>query len=98
MPEAGAHTSGLAYKGKNTKSDVGRVNPFAVASRYEAFQDYVQLAESINNKRVEKVADEERLHIKEFLILLYELAPDDDKLYAKGAREVNDDQDNKVND
>jgi rubrerythrin len=34
------------------------------------------------------IADEERVHVGEFLRLLYELAPDEKKFYAKGAKEV----------
>jgi rubrerythrin len=53
---------------------------------------YMQLAESTNNKlaiRVLKdIADEERVHAGEFLRLLYELAPDEKKLYTQGAKEV----------
>jgi rubrerythrin len=35
-----------------------------------------------------KLSDEERVHAGEFLRLLRELAPDEEKLYAKGAKEV----------
>lgn len=34
------------------------------------------------------ITDEERVHAGEFLRLLRELAPDEDKLYAQGAKEV----------
>jgi rubrerythrin len=34
------------------------------------------------------IANEERVHAGEFLKLLYELAPDEKELYAKGAGEV----------
>ena len=34
------------------------------------------------------IADEERVHAGEFLRLLSELAPDEKKFYAKGAKEV----------
>jgi len=33
------------------------------------------------------VADEERVHAGQFLKLLYHLAPDEEKLYEKGAKE-----------
>ena len=35
-----------------------------------------------------RIADEERVHAGEFLKLLYELAPNEEALYAKGAGEV----------
>lgn len=53
---------------------------------------YVQLAESIENKLAEKVlreiANEELVHVGELLRLLRELAPNEDKFYAAGAKEV----------
>jgi rubrerythrin len=55
---------------------------------------YMQLAESIDNKLagevLEDIADEERVHAGEFLRLLKELAPDEEKFYADGAQEVED--------
>ena len=52
----------------------------------------MQLAESTDNKLaievLKDIADEERVHAGEFLRLLRELAPDEDKFYVKGAREV----------
>jgi rubrerythrin len=63
-----------------------------VAAEYEAVQLYMQLAESTDNKLaievLKDVADEERVHAGEFLRLLRELAPDEEKLYAEGAEEV----------
>jgi rubrerythrin len=34
------------------------------------------------------VADEELVHVGEFLRLLHELTPDEEKFYAKGEKEV----------
>jgi rubrerythrin len=52
----------------------------------------MQLAESIDNELAKEVlrdiADEERVHAGEFLRLLKQLAPDEDKLYQEGAEEV----------
>jgi rubrerythrin len=63
-----------------------------VAAEYEATQLYMQLAESTDNKLAMEVlidiADEERVHAGEFLRLLHELSPDEGKLYAEGAKEV----------
>jgi len=64
-----------------------------VAAEYEATQMYMQLAESTDNKFAAKVlkeiASEELVHVGEFQRLLHELAPNEEKLYAKGANEVN---------
>jgi len=63
-----------------------------VAAEHEAVQMYMQLAESIDSKLaaevLEDIANEERVHAGEFLRLLKELAPDEEKHYAEGAKEV----------
>ena len=50
------------------------------------------LAESTDNKLaiavLKDIANEELVHVGEFLRLLHELAPDEKKFYAKGAKEV----------
>jgi rubrerythrin len=58
---------------------------------------YMQLAESIDNPLaidvLEDIANEERVHAGEFLRLLHELAPDEEKFYAEGAAEVKEEID-----
>jgi len=92
MPGFGSPFSGLAKDRKLTKSELIRAIRFLVAAEYEAVQMYMQLAESIDNKLavevLEDIANEERVHAGEFLRLLKELAPDEDKFYAEGAKEV----------
>jgi rubrerythrin len=65
-----------------------------VAAEYEAIQLYMQLAESIYNKLaievLKDIADDERVHAGEFLRLLKELAPDEEKFYQEGTEEVED--------
>ena len=94
MPEFGSPFSGLAKDRKLTKNELIRAIRFLVAAEYEAVQMYMQLAESIDNKLaaevLEDIANEERVHAGEFLRLLKELAPDEDKFYAEGAKEVED--------
>lgn len=52
----------------------------------------MQLAESTDNKLaievLKDIANEERVHAGEFLRLLKELAPDEEKLYKEGYAEV----------
>jgi len=92
MPNFGSPFSGLAHDRKLTDAELVRAIRFMVAAEYEATQLYMQLAESTDNKLAQEVlkdiADEERVHAGEFLRLLYELAPDEQKLYAEGAKEV----------
>ena len=94
MPTFSSPFSGLANNRKLTDEELIRAIRFAAAGEYEATQTYMQLAESIDNKLaanvLKSVADEERIHMGEFLRLLYELAPDEKEIYAKGAKEVED--------
>jgi len=94
MPTFGSPFSGLASNRKLTKEELIRAIRFTTAAEFEATQLYMQLAESTNNKLAVKVlkdiADEELVHVGEFLRLLRELAPDEEKFYAKGAKEVED--------
>ena len=92
MPVFGSPFSGLSNERKLTDEELVRAIRFMVAAEYEATQLYVQLAESTDNKLavevLKDIADEERVHAGEFLRLLHELAPNEEKFYAKGAKEV----------
>jgi len=92
MPEFGSPFSGLSRKDKITHEELIRAIRFMVAAEYEAVQMYMQLAESTDDKLaiavLKDIADEERVHAGEFLRLLKQLAPDEEKFYAEGAEEV----------
>lgn len=92
MPEFTKPFTGLACDRKLTREELVRAIRFSMAAEFEAIQLYMQLAESIDDemaKRVLKdVADEERVHAGEFLRLLNLLDPAEERLYAKGAAEV----------
>ena len=92
MPEFGSPFSGLANNRKLTDTELVREIRFMVAAEYEAVQLYMQLAESTDNKLavdvLTDIANEELVHAGEFLRLLRELAPNEEKLYAEGAKEV----------
>lgn len=92
MPEFGSPFSGLANDSKLTDQELIRAIRFMIAAEYEAIQLYMQLAESTDNKLaievLKDIANEERVHAGEFLRLLQELAPDEEKFYAEGAMEV----------
>lgn len=92
MPEFGSPFSGLASGRKLTHEELVRAVRFMVAAEYEAIQMYMQLAESTDNELaidvLTDIADEERVHAGEFLRLLHELAPDEQKFYDEGAAEV----------
>ena len=92
MPEFGSPFSGLANDRKLTDKELIRAIRFSIAAEYEATQLYTQLVESTDNKLAVKVlkdiADEELVHVGEFLRLLRELAPNEDNFYSRGAKEV----------
>ena len=92
MPDFGTPFSGLSSEEIITHEELIRAIRFMVAAEYEAVQLYMQLAESTDNKLaiavLKDIADEERIHAGEFLRLLKELAPDEEKFYAEGAEEV----------
>lgn len=92
MPDFGTPFSGLAEKRTLTHEELVRAIRFMIAAEYEAIQLYMQLAESTDNALaidvLKDIADEERVHVGEFLRLLKELAPDEEKFYAEGAEEV----------
>jgi rubrerythrin len=82
----------MAAGRKLSPGELVRAIRFMVAAEYEAVQVYVQLAESIDDELairvLTEIADEERVHAGEFLRLLKELAPDEEKFYQDGAGEV----------
>jgi len=92
MPDFGTPFSGLAHDRKLTHEELIRAVRFMIAAEYEAVQMYMQLAESTENKLaielLKDIADEERVHAGEFLRLLKQLAPDEEKFYTEGAKEV----------
>ena len=92
MPEFGNPFSGLAKERKLTDAELVRAIRFMISAEYEAIQLYLQLAESTDDQLaidvLQDIADEERVHAGEFLRLLHELAPDEQKLYDEGAKEV----------
>jgi rubrerythrin len=63
-----------------------------IAAEYESIQLYMKLAESTDNELaievLKDIADEERVHGGEFLRLLKELAPNEEKFYDEGAKEA----------
>jgi rubrerythrin len=92
MPEFGTPFSVLANERKVTHEELIRAIRFMIAAEYEAIQLYMQLAESTDDKLaievLKDIANEERVHAGEFLRLLKHLAPDEEKFYAEGAEEV----------
>lgn len=92
MPEFGNPFSVLALGRKVSPSELVRAIRFMIAAEYEAVQLYEQLAESTDNELAKAVlldiAREEVVHAGEFLTLLKQLQPDEQKNYDEGTEEV----------
>jgi rubrerythrin len=92
MPEFSNPFAGQAFDRKLTHEELIRAIRYNIAAEYEAIQLYMQLAESTDNKKAKAVlvdiANEEREHAGEFLRLLKELSPDEEKFYKEGEEEV----------
>jgi rubrerythrin len=92
MPEFANAFSGLKLDRKVTHQELVRAIRYMVAAEYEAVQLYMQLAESTDNELAKMVlvdiANEEREHAGEFLRLLRELEPEEEKFYQEGYQEV----------
>lgn len=92
MPDFGTPFAGLSLDRKLTDEELVRAVRFAAAAEFEAVQLYMQIAEATDHHLAKavmtEVANEERVHAGEFLRLLKELTPDEEKFYAEGAQEV----------
>ena len=88
MPDFGNPFSGRAKERKLTEQELIRAIRFMIAAEYEAVQLYQQTAESTDNKLAKEVlldiANEEKEHAGEFLCLLRELDPEEEKFYREG--------------
>ena len=92
MPEFTNPFSGLTPKRNLTKSELVRAIRLDLAAEQEATHLYMAHADATDDPLAKKVlldiADEERVHAGEFARLLSILAPEEDTLLAKGAKEV----------
>ncbi len=77
---------------KLSKDELARAIRFMIAAEYEAVQLYQQTAESTDNKLAKEVlrdiANEEKEHAGEFLRLLRELDPDEEKYYREVTKKL----------
>jgi len=73
-------------------SDLVRSIRFCIAAEFEAIQIYTQIAEKTDNEVAKKIllsiADEEKVHVGEFLRVLSLVAPDEAAFYKKGHEEA----------
>ena len=92
MPEFCNPFTVLKSDRKLTHEELIRTIRFMIAAEYEAIQLYQQTAESTDDELAKKVlidiANEEKEHAGEFLRLLRELDPEEEKFYKEGYEEV----------
>ncbi|MHB8841642.1 MAG: ferritin family protein [Candidatus Aquicultor sp.] len=93
MPDFVNPFSGMVPR-KMTKEELLRAIRLDLSAEEEAVHLYMAHADATDDPLAKKVlidiANEERIHVGEFQRLLSILAPDEDKLLADGAREVNE--------
>jgi len=92
MPEFAHPFNGNALDRNVTDQELVRAIRYNIAAEYEAIQLYMQLAESTDNRKARAVlidiANEEREHVGEFMRLLMEIEPEEEKFYREGKEEV----------
>jgi len=92
MPEFSNPFTVLNNDRQLSHSELVRAIRFMIAAEYEAIQLYQQTAESTDNRLAREVlldiANEEKEHAGEFLRLLRELDPEEEKFYREGYEEV----------
>jgi rubrerythrin len=94
MPEFVNPFSGVTPDRKMTAREVTRGIRLSLAAEEEAVHLYEALADSTDNPLakavLQDIADEERVHAGEFQRLLNILLPDEEKMLADGAEEVDE--------
>jgi rubrerythrin len=92
MPEFSNPFTVLKNERNLSQQELVRAIRFMIAAEYEAIQLYQQTAESTDNQLAREVlldiANEEKEHAGEFLRLLRELDPEEEKFYREGYEEV----------
>lgn len=102
MPEFSTPYSVKKSDRKLTKEELIRAIRFSIASEYEAIQLYEEIEECIDNEDAKKIlheiADDEKVHVGNFLHLLKLLSPEEEDSYEEGyeeAQEIIDGEDDK---
>lgn len=92
MPEFSTPYNGKKLDRKLTQEELIRTIRFSIAAEFEAIQLYEQIAETTDNEQVKEImldiADEEKVHVGEFLHILKSVSPDDEKFYDEGEKEA----------
>ncbi len=94
MPKFAKIKGVMSPKRPMTEIEILRAIKFAIASEFEAIQIYEQIMESTDNMTIKKVLAEitkdEKQHAGGLYRLLAVLSPGDEKDYAAGAQETDE--------
>ncbi len=100
MPDFSTPFSTKKSDRKLTKEELIRAIRFSIASEFEAIQIYEEIEEVIDNDEAKKIlheiAEDEKVHVGNFLYLLKLLCPDEESFYKQGiaeAKEIINDED-----
>lgn len=92
MPEFSTPFAGNKCDRKLSHEELVRAIRFSIASEFEAIQLYEQLKESIDNDKaknlLDEIAEDEKVHVGNFLHLLKILAPEEKEFYKQGSQEA----------
>jgi len=92
MPEFSTPFSVKKNDRKLNKEELVRAIRFSIAAEYEAIQLYEEIEESIDNEEARKilkeVAEDEKIHVGNFLHLLKLIAPEEEEFYQEGCSEA----------
>ncbi len=92
MPEFSTPFSAKKSDRKLTKEELIRTIRFSIASEFEAIQLYEEIQESIDDEKskklLEEIAEDEKVHVGNFLYLLKLLAPEESDSYGEGVAEA----------
>lgn len=92
MPEFSTPFAGNNNDKTLTEEELIRALRFSIASEFEAIQLYEQIEEATDNEEAKtllhEIADDERVHVGNFLHLLKLLSPEDEKHYKEGDKEA----------
>ncbi len=94
MPEFATPFSCKKSDRKLTHEEIIRGIRFSIASEFEAIQLYEELEESTDNENAKKllheIAEDEKVHVGNFLQLMKIIAPEEEKFYKEGKEEAID--------
>ena len=92
MPEFSTPYSAKKSEKILNHQELVRAIRFSIAAEFEAIQLYEEISESIDNKEakllLDEIAEDEKVHVGNFLKLLKILAPEEKEPYKEGWEEA----------